>query len=265
MLVRRILSRFQDGGARLRLSHILGLIPMVCLVIPAFSAAASAKETPSIESAFVSTTAKIATTSDGANVPVEWKYKNSTDLPLFVEKVDESCGCLSGQVKLDNPDGVKPGESGVIRASFTASGYRGIVRKSLHVRFVGYDKPVELIVEATIPSSVEISNKEPSWEIGDEIKTQSIDVTSGTGEDFNITSLQGVPESLFTITEETITPKRHYRIDITPVSLTTPSIQCLQIRTDSKDVRDQVIGVFLQVRSSGTHPPRGPSQTITTP
>lgn len=204
----------------------------------------AAKETPSLESFFASTTAKISTTSDAANVPVEWTYTNPTDLPLVVEKFDESCGCLAGQIDQKISETSK---SGVIRASFTPGGYRGIVRKSLHVRFVGYEKPIELIVEASIPSSVELSNREPFWLVGKEAKTQSIDVTTGTGDDFNIKSLQGVPESLFKITQETITPKRHYRLHITPLSVAAPDLQTLQIHTDSKDSRDQVLAIFLRI------------------
>ncbi len=213
----------------------------VCLVY------AAAKETPTLDSAFSTTTARITTTSNAVNVPVEWTFTNHSTEPMAVEKFDESCGCLSGQAQLQGTDLVEPGKTGVIRANFTPGGYRGIVRKSLHVRFVGHAKSVELIVEASIPSSVEISNRELVWVTGKGTKTQSINITTGTGEDFNIKSLQGVPESLFQIIQETITPKRHYRIHITPLSVETSDIQTLQIHTDSKDTRDQVLPVFMRI------------------
>lgn len=217
------------------------------LVFLVFIGTVDAKETPSLESAFVSTTAKISTTSNAVNIPVEWTFTNHSTEPLAVEKFDESCGCLSSQAQIQGTAPVEPGKTGVIRANFTPGGYRGTVRKSLHVRFVGYTKSVELIVEASIPSSVELSSREPVWVVGNEIKPQVIDVTTGTGEDFNIKSLQGVPENLFKITQETIIPKRHYRINITPVSLSAPDLQTLQIHTDSKDTRDQVLPVFLRI------------------
>lgn len=219
----------------------------VWLILIILSGFVSAKETPTLDSAFSSTTTKISTTSNAVNVPVEWTFTNHSTEPMAVEKFDESCGCLSGQAQLEVTALVEPGKSGVIRANFTPGGYRGIVRKSLHVRFVGYQKPIELIVEAAIPSSVEISNKEPVWAMDEEIKPQIIDVTAGTGEDFNIKSLQGVPESLFQIIQETVTPKRHYRIHITPLSVGAPDIQTLQIHTDSKDTRDQLLPVFLRI------------------
>jgi hypothetical protein len=228
-------------------SSIRSGVPAVLLLLVVLAGYVSAKESPSLESAFTSTTAKISTTSNAVNVPVEWTFTNHSNQSMAVEKFDESCGCLSGQAQLQGATPVEPGKSGVIRASFTPGGYRGIVRKSIHVRFVGYAKSIELIVEANIPSSVEVSNKEPVWAMDEEIKPQIIDVTTGTGEDFNIKSLQGVPESLYKITQETVTPKRHYRINITPVSLSAPDIQTLQIHTDSKDTRDQVLPVFLRI------------------
>lgn len=123
---------------------------IVLLFFAVWTGAATAAEPPSLESLFTSTTAKISTTSNAVGVPVEWTFTNHTASTLAVEKFDESCGCLSGQPQLDGVKPVEPKKSGVIRASFTPGGYRGIVRKSLHVRFVGYEKPIELIVEATI-------------------------------------------------------------------------------------------------------------------
>jgi hypothetical protein len=224
-----------------------GFFAATCAIFSALSCYVTAKEAPSLESAFTSTTTKISTTSIAVNVPVEWTFTNHSTETMAVEKFDESCGCLSGQAQLQGMVPVEPGKTGTIRATFTPGGYRGIVRKSLHVRFVGHPKSIELVVEANIPSSVEVSNKEPVWVMDEEIKPQIIEVTTGTGEDFNIKSLQGVPESLFKITQETVTPKRHYRIQITPLNVGTPDLQTLQIHTDSKDTRDQVLAVFLRI------------------
>ncbi len=252
--VRGIVASSNDWAKSLILFGFWRVSILTLLFFLAWMTSAHAKETPSIESFFTSTTAKITTTSNAVNVPVEWTYTHSPDRPLVVEKIDESCGCLAGNL---DQKVIENGTGGVIRATFTPGGYRGIVRKSLHVRFVGYEKSVELIVEATIPSSVELSNKELSWAAGSETKTQTIDVTTGTAEDFNITALQGVPESLFQITQEIIVPKRHYRIHITPLGANAPNLQTLQIRTDSKDTRDQVIAVFLrhpgQISKEVTH------------
>lgn len=215
------------------------------LLILGSIASVAAKETSSIESNFASTTVKITAMPDAVNIPVEWTYTNHLNEPLMVEKFDESCGCLSGKLE---QQAHKTGESGVIRASFTPGSSRGVIRKSLHVRFVGYDKPVELIVEATIASPVQLSSQQMNWKSSERSSVKTIDVTTGTETDFSITALLGLPENLFKITQETITPLRQYRIHITPTSATSGT-HTLQVRTDSKDPRDQVQAVFLNIEN----------------
>ncbi len=110
---------------------------------------------------------------------------------MVVERIEESCGCLSaGIAKGDDAiHQVAPGTSGKIEARFTAGGHRGLLRKSIHVRFVGHDKPVELVAEATIPSHVEISSQDLAWEAADAGLPKTVTLTSGTGKSFAITAL----------------------------------------------------------------------------
>jgi hypothetical protein len=226
----------------IKLINIFLLIPSV-LVISSSITSVTAKETPSLESNFASTTVKITAMPDAVNIPVEWTYTNNLNEPLMVEKFDQSCGCLSGKLE---QQAHKTGEGGVIRASFTPGSGRGVIRKSLHVRFVGHEKSVELIVEATIASPVQLSSQQMSWKSSERSTVKTIDVTTGTDTDFSITALLGLPENLFKITQETIIPLRQYRIHITPNSETS-GIHTLQVRTDSKDPRDQVQAVFLNI------------------
>ena len=86
------------------------------------------------------------------------------DFLLMIEKFDQSWGCLSGQMNPQTDGAVAPGESVVIRAAFTPGLHRGLVPKSPHVRFVGHNRPVEFVVEARVPHSIEISTREIIWE-----------------------------------------------------------------------------------------------------
>lgn len=204
-------------------------------------------ETP--ESAFRSTLVRITAMPDAVDVPVEWKYTNRWDFPLVVEKFEQSCGCLAGGLAGESVD---PGESGVIRAKFTPGANRGTVRKSIHVRFGGHEKTVELVAEASIPSGVELSGRELAWFAGGKPETRTIDATSGTGADFSITGLEGIPAERFSITRETLVEKRHYRLHITPADDSAPGVQCLQILTDSADPRERVMPVFLRISPAAT-------------
>jgi hypothetical protein len=247
-------------------SHIGGMVPVrsALLIVAICGAITSALATgegadpndDSIASAFASTVVRINVPPGEQAVPVTWTYTNRWDIPLMVEGFEESCGCLSGQTgkNQDAPESVAPGETGTIRASFTAGGHRGLLRKSLHVRFVGHKKPAELVVEATIPSHVELSQRELVWKAGENLEAKTIDITSGTGAAFAITSLPGGPETQFTITRETISDGTSYRLSILP-SATATGRHCLQIRTDSPDPRDRIHALFLNVEAT---PPPGP-------
>jgi hypothetical protein len=214
-----------------------------------FSMGASASETAKpIASAFDSTVTKVAVKPGESTITAEWSYRNHWDFPLAVEKFDTSCGCLSG--KTDQP-ALSPGQTGKFHAIFSPGLYRGLLRKSLHVRFVGHEKPVELVVEAMIPSHVELSSQELVWKASDNPEAKSIEIKSGTGQPFSITGLLGVPEHQFqfTILSETVEEKKHYRLSITPNSEAAGQ-HCLQVRTDSSDPRDSVQAVFLRVDKS---------------
>jgi hypothetical protein len=231
-----------------------GLFVSVCLCIAGVCGAAGEEpETSddSIASAFASTVVRINVQPGGQEVPVSWTYTNRFDIPLMVERFEESCGCLSG---VADKEAVAPGESGKIHAIFAPGGYRGKVRKSLHVRFAGFDMPVELVAEATIPSHVELSQRELVWKAGESLEAKTIDITSGTGAAFTITSLPGVPENQFTITSETLAAGTSYRLSIVPTAAATGQ-HCLQIRTDSPDPRDRVNAIFLYVEATPTSNP----------
>jgi len=208
---------------------------------------ASADQPRSIASAFESTVVKITAMQSDQNVPVEWVFTNHWDIPMVIERFDTACGCLSGDWKGEGGhEPVAPGASGAVRASFTPGIHRGLLRKSLHVRFVGFDSPVELTVDAIVPSHVELSTRELVWKSNEISTRQSIEIQSGTGEPFEITSLPGLPEHQFTLTTESITPGTHYRLHITPADAATGQ-HFLQVRTDSPDPRDSLIAVFLRI------------------
>ena len=200
-----------------------------------------------IRCAFAATEVKIQVEPGKESFIAQWEYTNFNEIPMVVQHIDSSCGCLASQ--MTGYKQVKQGETGKITAEFRPGNHRGVLRKSMHVIFVGYAKPVELVVEASIPSPVELSTQELIWSEEDKAKTQVIEVITGTNQDFDITGLLGVPERLFTIGKETVIEKRHYRLLITPTGVAAAGIQTLQVRTDSRDPRDQFIAVFLRLPS----------------
>lgn len=250
------------GGVFRRVMHASRalLVGASLLAFPDFGTAAGEGTAPSddsLSSAFGSTLSVIAFKPGEDKITVTWDFTNRWDVPLMVERFEQSCGCLSGVV---NNEAVAPGATGRISATFAVGAYRGKVRKSLHVRFAAFDKPVELVAEVAIPSAVELSTCEIVWK-GTDVSPRTVDVKAGTDADFNITGLAGASARAFSLEQKIVTPGRHYRITITPAAPTPSAVVCLQIRTDSADLRDRVLAVFLRTAAAADENPA----TVTSP
>jgi hypothetical protein len=216
-----------------------------------------------IQSAFASRLTKVPASAGSGDVEVSWSFINRWDFPLAVERFEESCSCLHGK---GDAAVVEPGKSGTIRATFNAGQYRGVVRKSLHVRFIGHEKPAELVAEAFVASSVVLSSQELVWESGEPAAGQVIDVKAGTSASFRITDLRGLAPGEFAVEKTTVVEGRHYRLTLTP-QLSAAGVRCLQIHTDSPDPRDRVLAVFLSQGAipAPNHPEQGKPSAQTQP
>ena len=246
-----LFGRTLDGGVRVCLKNriLCFVLAGISAVLPLKAAETAPATKRSIAEAFESTTLRFEASPGTTARTIAWEYTNHWDFPLFVERIDSACGCLAAQKVTSDP--IPSGKSGKITATFTAGNHRGLLRKSIHVRFAGHDQSIELVAEARIPSTVELSTNELIWAPNQLSEARTLEVTSGTNQKFSITGLLGIAESQFTIRQETI-GDHHYRLHITPVGQPSSEVQILQIRTDSPDPRDQVLAVFLQVRSPDT-------------
>ncbi|HEX5791082.1 MAG TPA: DUF1573 domain-containing protein, partial [Luteolibacter sp.] len=256
-------NRIWSGGRPPR-GYSARLAVLLLLVVPLHGGSAMDDEAHpaptaerAVDSAFVSTLTEIEVQAGQTSLIAGWDFTNHWDFPLMVERLESSCGCLAGQVGTQI---VEPGKTGRITATFQPGAYRGILRKSIHVRFVNHAQPVELVLEAHIPSPVELSTSELSWIQGQSASAQTLEVKSGTATSFAITELLGISSELFAISKETVEHGKGYRIKITPAAGATVGTHILQVRTNCPDPRDQVLAVFLHIRSSDA-----PTQTAATP
>ena len=180
-----------------------------------------------------------------------YEFKNTGDFPLAVEAFSHSCGCMTGEWE-GKPIG--PGATGKIRAKFLTAGLRGKVRKSLRVRFLDLGT-VELVAEVTIPEAITYSAQTLRWVMGEEPRSQRVDVVIDPKSPLRVLSVSGNDPA---IACELQTPgdDHGYRIIITPRDTDAARICVLQVRTDSKDPRDAVHGLFALVEKPREEAPR---------
>ena len=63
---------------------------------------------------------------------VEFKFTNGGKSDLIVRYIKASCGCTAIQQGIQG-QGIKPGESGSIKAVFNSGSYKGKVTKAIYV------------------------------------------------------------------------------------------------------------------------------------
>jgi len=68
--------------------------------------------------------------TEGQLLEVSFRFRNSGNKPLVIERVQPSCGCT---VALQSPEPIPPGGEGQIKASFNSRGRKGANHKTLFV------------------------------------------------------------------------------------------------------------------------------------
>ena len=67
---------------------------------------------------------------EGKKLDVSFRFKNTGDKPLTIQKVEVSCGCTVAEQPTEP---ILPGNEGVIRATFNSEHHVGVNNKTLYV------------------------------------------------------------------------------------------------------------------------------------
>ena len=185
---------------------------------------------------------KIEAAPGAAVVDLCYEFTNTGEIPLVVEEFSHSCGCMQGA-----SDGVavQPGARGKITARFLTKGLRGTVRKSVRVKFVEAGA-VDLIGEVRIPELLVYSAQTLRWVVGEAPRPQRVDIVINPVSPLRVLSVSA-NDPAFACELQTLEEARSYRITITPRDTASVRICVLQVRTDSKDPRDALHGLFALV------------------
>lgn len=79
-----------------------------------------------------STTVDLGKMQSSTTKEVEFKYTNTGKSDLVIRHVRSTCGCTAVQQGVEGV-GIKPGQSGSIKAVFNSGGYKGRVTKAIYV------------------------------------------------------------------------------------------------------------------------------------
>lgn len=119
-------------------------------------------------------------------VPATFTVKNTGDAPLKLTTVKPSCGCTV--VKFDST--IQPGKSTKIESAVNIPGYRnGHYTKQITVKSNANDSTTRLVIEFTIISAVDISDRAVDFDSSSAGKPKLITLSSKK-EDLKVTSVQ---------------------------------------------------------------------------
>ena len=79
---------------------------------------------------WLDTAKDLGTITEGQKVEVSFRFKNSGDKPLVIERVQPSCGCTVAETPKEP---VSPGSEGVIKGVFDSNGKVGPNHKTMYV------------------------------------------------------------------------------------------------------------------------------------
>jgi hypothetical protein len=66
----------------------------------------------------------------GQKLEVSYRFKNTGDQPLIIERVQPSCGCTVAEKPIEP---IPPGKEGVIKAAFNSESRVGVNHKTIYV------------------------------------------------------------------------------------------------------------------------------------
>ena len=165
----------------------------------------------------------------------EFSFKNEGDTDVAIREYNATCSCMSAQVKGGKLN-YKPGESGVIVATFNLANFTGVVEKTLELWL--NDDPVSkpsvvLTTNINIPIIIKVEPPTVRWETNAELTPKTITVTMNHDEPIKVLSAE-TTNPAYSLEVKTIEEGKKYEVEVTPKDLKTPSLAIISIKTDCK-------------------------------
>lgn len=226
---------------------------VACLLLAATGRGGEAvPAVPVPEARFTAREIRTAVEPGVAEVVLGYDFINDGDLDMAVEQFSQTCGCMIGEW---DRKPVPKGSAGRINARFLTSGLRGVVRKSLHVKFFAYGV-VELVAEVTIPETLAYSTRTLRWEGGESPAPKDVDIEVRAKAPLHVLSATASDPG-FSTALRPVEEGRRYRLTVTPRETSSRRMAVIQVRTDSKDPRDALQALFAMV--GGQSAPAAPA------
>jgi hypothetical protein len=178
---------------------------------------------------------------DDTTLTRDFKFTNAGSKHVKITQAEAGCSCMAIQVA-DGKFTYAPGETGIIRATFSVGNFQGTVEKPVHIWLEGdpEESPSSVItLRVHIPVIIALEPKTLKWEVNGPAETKSIDVKMDHEKPIRITSVSTSNET-FSTKMVAIEAGKHYRIDVTPSGTATAGLCIVRIETDTEVEKQRV-------------------------
>ena len=199
----------------------------------------------------------VTTRPDVEVVNVEFDFQNNSDEVITIVNFDAPCSCMGARlVRPENKNSLvfAPGEKGKIIGVLEFKTFKGTIDKVIKIRTdkdKGKEPSIILTCRVTIPVLVATDKQKLSWKVGSKLEPKEfrIKVAEESETPIKIVKHQhgyGVDE-VFEYKFETIKEGREYKVTVTPLKTTEPTIGVVKFYTDSKIQRYKMVQIFLMI------------------
>jgi len=199
----------------------------------------------------------VTTKPDAEVINVEFDFQNNSDEVITIVNFDAPCSCMGARLKREDKKNslvFEPGAKGKIIGVLEFGTFKGTIDKVITIRTdqdKGKDPSIVLTCRVTIPVLIATDKEQLNWKVGAKLEPKEfrIKVSEESETPIKIVNHKhgfGVSD-VFDYKLETIKEGREYKVTVTPLKTTEPSIGVVKFYTDSKIPRYKLVQIFLLV------------------
>lgn len=185
------------------------------------------------------TTAPFQTTQEAV-----FQFTNTGTKPVTILDVESNCDCLDAAA---DRQVYAPGESGMIRSSFTVGDRLGLYERRIKIVTDESPEPVRLLVRIEVPELVTLTPRSVAWKLNEPVTEKAVELEVIPGVKIDFTRVQPTSGS-FDARLETIEAGRRYRVYLKPPATTQPANAAFRIFGRAASGQDIIVSAYGNVR-----------------
>lgn len=170
-------------------------------------------------------------------------FTNTGTQPVRIIDVESNCDCLDAAADRQI---YAPGESGVIKSSFTVGDRLGLYERRIKIITDENPEPVRLLVRIEVPELVTLTPRSVAWKLNETATEKAVELEVIPGVKIEFTRVQPTSGD-FAARLETIEAGRRYRVHLKPPATTEPANAAFRIFGRAGSGQDIVVSAYGNV------------------